>query len=349
VVVDDYPKEQLAAVIQEEKAQGATTAEGASADPALRVDGISRSFGPIEAVRDLSFEARAGEVIGLLGPNGAGKTTTVRVLSTIIPATRGRFSVAGIPDTRSNEIRRIVGVLPESAGYPLHLSGNEFLRYHARLFGHSADRALEVAAKLLSEVGLSERGSSLISAYSRGMRQRLGVARALVNEPRVIFLDEPTLGLDPAGQRQILALIRQLASERGAAVILSTHFLDEVEETCSRVIILNRGQVIAEGSVSEIKRLAAPKAARIHVEPEMKDKALAALSEARGVAAVDFSSDDRGWLTARFDSAWLEANRESGMNTAIRALTDAGVPILSFELEGGRLSDAFLLLTEGAE
>jgi ABC-2 type transport system ATP-binding protein len=335
-------------VYQSEDTAAITMGGVATARPeaVLKVDSISKSFGPIAAVRDLSFEAYPGEIIGLLGPNGAGKTTAIRVLSTILPPTRGSFTLDGVPHTRPGEIRCQIGVLPESAGYPLHMTGGEFLRYHARLFGLSARSAREVAASLLSEVGLAERASSPIGAYSRGMRQRLGVARALVNAPSVIFLDEPTLGLDPAGQRRMLGLIREIAAGRGATVILSTHFLDEVEEVCSRVIILNRGEVIAEGSVDEIKRRAAPRTARVHVPAEMHDQALSALQRAQGVTNAGSIDAERGWMTATFDSAWLDEHRKIGMNSAVRALTDADVPILSFELEGGRLSDAFLSLTE---
>ena len=127
------------------------------------------------------------------------------------------FAVAGVPHTRPAEIRRRVGVLPESAGYPGKQTGDEYLRYFGRLFGHSRQGAREVAARLLAQVGLADRGHSLIASYSRGMRQRLGIARALVNDPQVIFLDEPTLGLDPAGQRQVLALVRGITAERGAS------------------------------------------------------------------------------------------------------------------------------------
>jgi ABC-2 type transport system ATP-binding protein len=330
------------------KDQTHATAGAALSGPAgavFVVDGISKSFGPITAVRDLSFEALPGEIIGLLGPNGAGKTTAIRMLSTILPPTRGSFTLGGIPHTKPGAIRQQVGVLPESAGYPLHQTGAEFLQYHARLFGHPARTAREIAASLLAEVGLAERGSSPIATYSRGMRQRLGVARALVNAPSVIFLDEPTLGLDPAGQRQMLALIRDVAEQRGATVILSTHFLDEVDEVCSRVIILNRGEVIAEGSVADIKRRAAPRTARVHIPPEMHDQALSALKRAEGVANVGSIDAERGWLTATFDSDWLDGHGGMHTNSAIRALTDADVLVLSFELEGGRLSDAFLFLT----
>ena len=312
--------------------------------PALTVEGISKAFGSTIAVRELSFEANSGEVIGLLGPNGAGKTTAIRVLSTIYPPTSGRFAVGGIPHTKPSAIRPLIGVLPESAGYPLHQSGEEFLRYYARLFGHAAGRPREIAEVLLMEVGLAERAASSIATYSRGMRQRLGVARALVNGPSVIFLDEPTLGLDPAGQRQILALIRNVARERGATVILSTHFLDEVEEVCSRVIIMNRGDVIAEGTVADIKRKAAPRTARLRVPEEMLDRALSAMRQAHGVTSVDPVEGERSWLAVAFERGGAEG--EQGVaNSAIRSLLDAGVPILSFELEGGRLSDAFLYLT----
>jgi ABC-2 type transport system ATP-binding protein len=312
--------------------------------PILAVEGISKHFGSTIAVRDLSFEADSGEVIGLLGPNGAGKTSAIRVLSTIYSPTTGAFSVAGIPHTHPGAIRPRIGVLPESAGYPMHQSGAEFLEYYARLFGHPGRRAREVASVLLMEVGLAERGSSPIATYSRGMRQRLGVARALVNGPNVIFFDEPTLGLDPAGQRQIMALIRNVARERGATIILSTHFLDEVEEVCSRVIIMNRGEVIAEGTVADIKRKAAPRTARVRVSAEMQSKARTILQQTPGVAGVDESEGDLGWLTLTFRRD--TTNDESAVaNGAIRALLDANIPVLAFELEGGRLSDAFLYLT----
>ena len=268
--------------------------------------GVAKRYGSLLAVADLNFEAAEGEILGVLGPNGAGKTTAIRVLTTILAPTHGTFAVAGIPHTRAAEIRRRIGVLPESAGYPEHQTGEEYLRYHARLYGRSRAGARAVAAVLLDEVGLADRARSLISTYSRGMRQRLGIARALVNEPQVVFLDEPTLGLDPAGQRQMLAIVRRIAQERGATVLLSTHLLAEVEETCSRVLILNRGRAVALGTVAEVAaRAAAPRAARLSIPAADKERAL-------------------------------------------RALAAADVTILGAELEGARLSDAFLEMTEAA-
>jgi ABC-2 type transport system ATP-binding protein len=220
----------------------------------LEAHELTKAYRSVAAVQELSFTAGAGEVIGLLGPNGAGKTTAIRMLTTILAPSAGTFAVAGIPHTRPADIRRRVGVLPERAGYPEQHTGLEFLRYHARLYGQPRASATSTAAALLSDVGLAERQSSPIATYSRGMRQRLGIARALLNDPAVVFLDEPTLGLDPLGQEQILRVVQRISRERAATVVLSTHLLDEVETVCSRVLILNRGRLVADGTVAEIAR-----------------------------------------------------------------------------------------------
>ena len=303
---------------------------------AVEAHGIEKRYGSLVAVADLTFEAEPGEILGVLGPNGAGKTSAIRVLTTILSPTRGSFAVAGVPHTRPDEIRRRIGVLPESAGYPEHQTGEEYLRYHARLYGRSRAEAGPLAVALLEEVGLGERRSSLITTYSRGMRQRLGIARALVNEPQVVFLDEPTLGLDPAGQRQILGTVRRIAAERGATVLLSTHLLAEVEETCSRVLILNRGRVAAQGTVAEVAaKASAPRSGRLAVPPA---EAAAALHALDGVGGVEARADARpGLLLVRLSG--------DSINDAVRAVLDAGVTLRSAEVEGARLSDAFLAMT----
>jgi ABC-2 type transport system ATP-binding protein len=316
--------------------------------PVVEAHGIAKQFGSLVAVDDLSITVDAGEVLGILGPNGAGKTTAVRMLTTILEPSRGRFSVAGIPHTRPEEIRRRIGVLPESAGYPGTQTGEQYLAYHARLYGHSRVRAGEIARSLLGELGLHERKGSPISAYSRGMRQRLGIARALVNEPAAVFLDEPTLGLDPAGQRQVLRNVRTIARERGAAVLLSTHLLNEVEENCSHVLILNRGRVIAEGTVAEVvSRAAAPRRVRLQVASDDVERATAALTVVLGVECIELADGQPGWLVVEL-AARPESNGVPSWNDAVRALLDAGVALRSFELDGTRLSDAFLAITGAA-
>ena len=307
----------------------------------VEVHRVRKEYGSLVAVADLSFTVEAGEILGVLGPNGAGKTTAIRVLTTILSPTRGSFQVAGAPHTRPAEIRACIGVLPESAGYQEHQTGEEFLRFYARLYGHSRASSVAVAAALLAEIGLTERARSPVSTYSRGMRQRLGIAFALVNDPRVVFLDEPTLGLDPAGQQQVLALVRGLARERGATVLLSTHLLTEVEELCTRVLILNRGRVAAEGTVAEVARTAAaPRSAVLRVPAERVEDARRALVRATGVASVESSGGQPGGLVIAFARAG-----DDSATAALLALAEAEVPVLAFELEGARLSDAFLAMT----
>jgi ABC-2 type transport system ATP-binding protein len=313
--------------------------------PAIDTHGIRKQYGPLVALENLTLVVQPGEVVAVLGPNGAGKTTAIRVLTTILSPTRGSFTVAGIPHIRPAEIRKRIGVLPESAGYPERQTGEEYLRYHARLYGHSRASARAVARALLEEVRLAGRRNSLIATYSRGMRQRLGTARALVNDPEVVFLDEPTLGLDPAGQRQVLGNVRTIAAERGVAVLLSTHLLAEVEENCSRVLILNRGRVVAEGTVSEVaRRAAAPRSGRVHVAPEHATRAAAALARAPGIEEVERADGPPGWLNFALAPGRYAGN--GAPNDAVRALLDAGVTLLAFELERARLSDAFLAMTE---
>jgi ABC-2 type transport system ATP-binding protein len=314
----------------------------------LEVRGLKKSYGAVTALEELTYSARAGEIVGFLGPNGAGKTTTIRVLTTILAPTAGSFSVVGIPHTRPAEIRARIGVLPESAGYPESQTGEEFLTYHGQLFGLSRANARSTAAALLGEVGLEERASWPISAYSRGMKQRLGIARALVNEPSVVFFDEPTLGLDPAGQRQVLRLIQAIARERGATVVLSTHFLAEVEETCTRVLILGRGRVVAEGTVAEVsRRAAAPRQGRFRVPAEQRATAVDALAGVAGVASAEAADSQPDWVTITLDEGPDPTGGfQRQVTAAIGALSAAGVPLLGFELEGARLSDAFLSVTE---
>ncbi|NUT47472.1 MAG: ABC transporter ATP-binding protein [Saccharothrix sp.] len=297
---------------------------------------LSKWFGSRTAVDSVSFTVHEGEVIGLLGPNGAGKTTTIRMLSTVLAPTGGDFAVAGVPSSRPADIRARIGVLPESAGYPAYQTGLEYLMYHGRLFGRSRDEARQTAVRLLGQVGLADRAQSRIATYSRGMRQRLGIARALVNNPSVVFLDEPTLGLDPAGQREILTLVRTIAEARGTTVVLSTHTLPEVEQVCSSVLIMSQGKVVVSGSVAEVTstEAASQQSGRLRVPPDEVARAAEVLRRVPGVA-VEVSKDV------------LTVTSADSLNTVLSALVDAGIRLLSFEVDGARLSDAFLAMTRG--
>jgi ABC-2 type transport system ATP-binding protein len=316
------------------------------ADVTIEAIRLTKRYGSRTAVRKLSFTAEQGEVVGLLGPNGSGKTTTIRLLTTVLPATDGTFSVAGVPASRPAEIRRRVGVLPESSGYPGHQTGKEYLRYHARLFGRSRPDAVRVADSLLAEVGLADRGHTRISTYSRGMRQRLGIARALVNDPAVVFLDEPTLGLDPAGQRQVLGLVREIARGRGATVVLSTHTLPEVEEVCTSAIILSDGRVLVAGPMSEVTRtVTVQHSGQLRVPVDVVDQARAALS---GISGLTLEATGGRPDILKMSLTEGRDGSGSGLNRALRAVLAAGVPVLAFEVEGARLSTAFLTMTAEA-
>ena len=310
---------------------------------ALQARGLTKAYRGIVAVEPLDLEVETGTILGFLGPNGAGKTTVIRMLSTILRPDAGWFAVAGVPQDQPVEIRRRVGVLPESAGYPPGQTGTEWLTFHGGLFGRPRDDARATAHRLLAEVGLAERGGSLISGYSRGMRQRLGIARALINDPQVVFLDEPTLGLDPMGQFQVLELMTRIAREHGVTIVLSTHLLAEVEQACDRVLILNRGRIVAQGTVAEVaQRFAAPRRGLVKVPPALRSRALEVLGPSQ-VQAVASDGDHPGELVLTMPTGIA---LDKAASLALSRLLEAGVPVLGFAVEGGRLSDAFLTVTE---
>jgi len=211
---------------------------GRGATHALIVEGLTKRFGERTAFEDVSFTVASGEVFGFLGPNGAGKTTTVRTLGTLIAPTSGSAIVAGIPLTPDNgtEIRQRISIMPENPGLYLRLTVVENLQFFAGLYGQRnpgarIDQALEA-------VNLTTRGRDLCGSLSKGLRQRVGLARALLNDPAVMFLDEPTSGLDPVAAREVHDLINSLR-KRGVTVFLTTHRLEEAERLCDRVAILN--------------------------------------------------------------------------------------------------------------
>ncbi len=207
---------------------------------AIIAHNLCKKYGSVKAVDGLDLEVHEGEFFGFLGPNGAGKTTTIRMLTGILPPDEGTITM--------NNTR--IGVLPESRGFYEWMTGAEYLHFFARLYSL---RDPKIVAALLDQVGLTARGRSTIGAYSRGMRQRLGLARALINSPKILFLDEPTLGLDPQGQKDIQTLLRSLNRE-GVTIFYSSHLLNEVSALCSRIAILNRGRLVAQGTLDELRK-----------------------------------------------------------------------------------------------
>ncbi len=220
--------------------------------PAVRVRGVSKRYGTTTAVKDLDLEIPSGEVFGLLGPNGSGKTTTILMLLGLTEPDRGDISVLGLdPRRRPLSVKRQVGYLPDAVGFYDELTGRENLRYTARLNGMRANVAQGRINDLLARIGLSSAADRIVGGYSRGMRQRLGLADLLLKEPRLAIMDEPTLGLDPQAADEFLELIAGLKAD-GVTVILSSHLLRQVQSVCDRVGLFAAGQMRLVGTLEAL-------------------------------------------------------------------------------------------------
>lgn len=219
----------------------------------IRAVSLTKSYGSFHALRGVSFDIPPGEIVGLLGPNGAGKTTTMRILATALRPSSGTAEIAGFDIHQSaHDIRMRLGYLPEVPPLYPEMRVNEYLSFCCKLRGVPREKEHERIAAAVEQCSLSQVTKKLCSALSRGFRQRVGIAQALIHQPDVVILDEPTIGLDPAQILEVRNLIRSLAGK--FTVMLSTHMLREVEEICSRVVILAGGKVRASGSLQEFKR-----------------------------------------------------------------------------------------------
>jgi ABC-2 type transport system ATP-binding protein len=251
--------------------------------PVLETRRLTKRYGGLTAVDALDLAVGPGDIFGFLGPNGAGKTTTIRMLLRLVRPTSGEILLFGKSLERHylELLARVGAIVEEPAFYP-YLSGRENLAVFARLAGGVERGRIE---ECLALVGLAGRGSDRVAVYSQGMRQRLGIAQALLARPRLVFLDEPTNGLDPPGIEEMRQLLARLAREEGVTVFLSSHLLHEVELLCNRVAILNRGRLIVQGEVAELLET---DRVRLEIGAEDTDAALAAL------AALGFSDAQRG-------------------------------------------------------
>jgi len=258
----------------------------------IRTHGLTRRFGTHRAVDGIDLDIAPGEVVGLLGPNGAGKTTTIRIITGYLAPTSGSVEVDGMEVSRNlKAVRSRIGYLPESAPLYTEMRVEEFLRFRARLFRIERARRKRAADIAIRRCWLQEVRRRPIRELSKGYRQRVGLASALLHEPAVLILDEPTVGLDPDQIREVRALLRELAGSH--TVILSTHILPEAEMTCDRLIMIARGKVRAQGTLQSL-RAAATKAVRYLIETD-SSKAASAVSGVKGVANVEMAVLDDRW------------------------------------------------------
>ena len=215
---------------------------------------LTKKYGNFTAVDNLCLSIQKGEIFGMLGPNGAGKSTTILMMLGLTEPTSGTVKIAGINSTRHPiEVKRMIGYLPEDVGFYDNMTGPENLLYTARLNGISDSEARTKVAELMVRVGLGEQLKKKTGKYSRGMRQRLGLADVLIKNPEIIILDEPTSGIDPSGVHEFIELIKQLSREEGLTVLFSSHHLEQVQKACNRVGLFNNGRLVALIDMAELK------------------------------------------------------------------------------------------------
>ena len=303
--------------------------------PVILAKGLTKRYGDFTAVDNLDLEVRPGEVFGLLGPNGAGKTTTVLMLLGLSEPTSGIARVLGLDPTRDPlEVKRNVGYLPDNVGFYGELTGRDNMRYTAKLNGLRREEADERIDELLSDVRLSEAADRKVETYSRGMRQRLGIADALVKDPSVLILDEPTIAIDPAGVEEILALLRRLVRERALTILLSSHILGQVQSICDRVGFFSTGRLVAAGRLDELAALAGGGTLSFEVGADGEPDAIEATL--RGVEAVTSVERLPGELRR-----WVVSSREDVAAALAVALAAGGHALVHLRRRGEDLLEIY--------
>lgn len=305
----------------------------------IEVNALERVFGQNRAVDGMTFHVEQGEVFGLLGPNGAGKTTTVRLLNGILPPSEGTARVFGLdPTTQGEDIRRKTGVLTETPALYERLSARENLEFFATLQAIPESDVSRRVDEMLEFFELSSRAKDKVETFSKGMKQRLALARALIHKPPLLFLDEPTSGLDPEAAEQVNDLIASLSRSNGQTVVLATHNLFEAQRLCDRVAVMNKGKILALGSLKELSRKLWPVTwvdVTFHVKP--KENVAGSLKAQRGVIQV----------SAENEALAVQVENEDAIPAVVRHLVERGESILKVNPRDYTLEDIYFALQAG--
>jgi ABC-2 type transport system ATP-binding protein len=298
--------------------------------PAIVVRGLTKSFKEVEAVRGVDFEVAMGEVFGFLGPNGAGKTTTINMLCTLAKPTSGSASVAGHDVVHErDDVRRNIGLVFQDPTLDGYLTAEQNLKLHAELYGVQSDLVNARMEQVMTMVGLWDRKDSPVSTFSGGMRRRLEIARGLMHSPRVLFLDEPTIGLDPQTRRSIWTYIRELKEREEITIFMTTHYMDEAE-WCDRIAIMDHGQIVALDGPETLKAQVGTDRVSIHTDDN--HAAIAALADRFGIEAV-------------VSEGAVTFGVPGGEEFVPRLFAELGLPIRGVSVSRPTLDDVFMSYT----
>jgi ABC-2 type transport system ATP-binding protein len=298
--------------------------------PAISVRDLHKRFRDVHAVRGVNFEVAAGEVFGFLGPNGAGKTTTINMLCTLVKPTEGSATVAGHDVVRErDDVRRHIGLVFQDPTLDTYLTASQNLKLHAELYGIQRDLVEPRSRQVLSMVGLWDRRDAVAGTFSGGMRRRLEIARGLMHSPRVLFLDEPTIGLDPQTRRSIWDYIRMLKESEEITIFMTTHYMDEAE-WCDRIAIMDHGEIVALDAPATLK--AGVGTDRIMIHTDDNDTAITELAERFGIQA-------------RLAEGAVTFGVPAGEEFVPRLFSELGVPIQTVSVSRPSLDDVFMSYT----
>jgi len=304
----------------------------------IETKNLTKNYGDLTAVDDLDLTIKDGDIFGFIGPNGAGKTTTMRILVTLLEPTRGSAFINGLNVAKEGKkVRRLVGYMPDFMGVYDDLKVFEYLEFFAAAFGIERKKRKSIVEGVLDLTDLESKKSATVDSLSRGMQQRLGLARVLIHDPKVLILDEPASGLDPRARIEIRELLREL-KRMGKTIMISSHILSELEEICDHVGIIEQGRLVFSGTMEEIRpRLGIESKVRVRVA-DHQDKAIELLSALPQVSRIQA-------LGGEIAVTFHEGKNADGI--VARTLVNAGLDIISIQPERLKLDDAFLQLTKG--
>ena len=304
----------------------------------LEAHNIAKSYGDFQAVKGVTFGIEDGEIFSLLGPNGAGKTTTISMLSTLFAPTSGDAAIGGHSVTKeSMAVRRIIGVVPQDLALYEDLTGRENLSFWGQMYGLGGVALKARVSEVLEQVGLTDKGNQRVKTYSGGMKRRVNIGVGLLHKPRLLFMDEPTVGIDPQSRRAILDTVKDL-NRQGMSVLYTTHYMEEAQELSHRIGIIDHGELIALGTLQELtKSIGELETLRLHVTEDAEAARLAeALRTIPGVTRVD-AADHQAVLTA--------PDAEEALPAVVGKANEIGIKIRSIDIEEPNLEAVFLNLT----